>query len=96
MTHLSKAFDSITHERIIVRLESYGFHIDALKLIHDYLSNRKQRIKGNGSYSSWKNIFYGVPQGSILGSSLFNILLCDLFHFLEELDITSYVDDTAI
>lgn len=39
---------------------------------------------------------YGVPQGSILGPLLFNIRLCDFFHFLEDLDIACYVDDTAI
>ena len=72
------------------------FHTDALKLIHDYLSNRKQRVKVNDTYSSWKDIFYGVPQGSILGPLLFNIHLCDLFYFLEDLDIASYADDTAI
>ena len=84
------------HDLIIAKLEAYGFHIDALKLIHDYLSNRKQRVKVNDTYSSWKDIFYGVPQGSILGPSLFNIHLCDLFYFLEDLDIASYADDTTI
>ena len=39
---------------------------------------------------------YGVPQGSILGPLLFNIRLCDFFHFLEDLDIASYADDTTI
>ena len=43
-----------------------------------------------------KDIFYGVPQGSILGHLLFNIHLCDLFYFLENLDIVSYADDTTI
>ena len=60
------------------------------------MSNRKQRIKVNDAYSSWKDIFYGVPQGSILGPLLFNIHLCDLFYFLEDLDIASYADDTTI
>ena len=95
MTDLSKAFDCIPHDLIIAKLEAYGFHIDALKLIHDYLSNRKQRVKVNDAYSSWKDIFYGVPQGSILGPLLFNIHLCDLFYFLEDLDIASYADDTT-
>ena len=67
LTDLSKAFDYIPHYLIIAKLEAYGFHIDALKLIHDYLSNRKQRVKFNDKYSSWKDIFYGAPQGSILG-----------------------------
>ena len=93
---LSKAFDCIRHDLVIAKLEAYGFYIDALKLIHDHLSNRKQRLKVNDAYSSWKDIFYGVPQGSILGPLLFNIRLCDLFYFLEDLDIASYADDTTI
>ena len=96
LTDISKAFDCIPHDLIIANLEAYGFHIDALKLIHDYLSNRKQRVKVHYKYSSWNDIFYGVPQGSILGPLLFNIHLCDLFYFLEDLDIASYADDTTI
>ena len=96
LTDLSKAFDCIPHDLIIGKLEAYGFHIDALKLIHNYLSNRKQRVKVNDTYSLWKDIFYGVPQGSILGPLLFNIHLCELFYFLEDLDIASYADDTTI
>ena len=51
LTDLSKAFDRIPHDLIIAKLEAYGFHMDALKLIHDYLSNRKQRVKVNDTYS---------------------------------------------
>ena len=96
LTDLSKAFDCIPHDLIIAKLEAYDFHIDALKLIHNYLSNRKQRVKVSDAYSSWKDIFYGVPQESLLGPLLFNIHLCDLFYFLKDLDIASYADDTAI
>ena len=60
------------------------------------MSNRKQRVKLNEAYSSWKDIFYGVPQGSILGPSLFHIHLCELFYFSEDLDIASYANDTTI
>ena len=70
--------------------------MDAFKLIHDYLSNRKQRVKVNDAYRSWKDIFYGVAQGSILGPLLFNINLSDLFYFLKDLDIASHADDTTI
>ena len=96
LTDLSKAFDCIPHDLIIAKLEAYGFQTDALNLVYDYLSNRKQRVKINETFSCWKNIEYGVPQGSILGPLLFNIHLCDLFYFLEDLDIASYADDTII
>ena len=93
MTDLSKAFDCIPHDLIIAKLKAYGFHTDALKLVHDYLSNRKHRAKVNDAYSLWKDIFYIVPQGFILGPLLLNIDLCDLFCFLEDLDIASYGDN---
>ena len=96
LTDLSNTFDCIPHDLIIAKLEACGFHIDALKLIHDYLSNRKQRVKVNDACSSWKDMFYGVPQGYILSPLLFNIHLCNLFYFLEDLDIASYADDTTI
>ena len=96
LADLSKAFDCIPHDLFIAKLEAYGFQIDALKLIYDYLSNRKQIVKINETFSSWKDIEFGVPQGSILGPLLFNIHLCDLFYFLEDLDFASYADDTTI
>ena len=96
LTDISKAFNCIPHDLIIAKLEAYGFQTDALNLVYDYLSNRKQRVKINEKFSCWKNIEYGVPQESILGPLLFNIHLCDLFYFLEDLDIASYADDTTI
>ena len=96
LTDLSKAFDCIPHDLIIAKLEAYGSQMDALKLIYDYLSNRKQRVKMNEEFSPWSNTEYGVPQGSILGPLLFDMHLCDLFYFLEGIDIASYADDTTL
>ena len=95
LTDLSKAFDCIPHDLIIAKLEAYGFQTDALNLFYDYLSNRKQRVKINETFSCWKDMEYGVPQGSILGLLLFNLHLCDLFFSLEDLDIASYADGTT-
>ena len=93
LTDLSKAFDCILYDLIVAKLAAYGFDTNALILIHNYLSNRKQRVKVNNAYNIWKDIFYGVLQGSILGSLLFNMHFCGLFYFLENTDIASYVYD---
>ena len=95
LTDLSKAFDCLPHDIIIVKLNAYGFDLKALNLIYDYLSNRKQRTKIDNTCSSWQSILYGVPQGSILGSLLFNIDLCDLFFIMNHEDIANYADDNT-
>ena len=97
LTDFSTAFDCIPHDLIIAKLAAYGFDTNALKLIHNYLSNRKQNVKVNSTYSIWKDIFMAFhTQGSILGPLLFNIRLCDLFYFLENTDIASYADDNTL
>ena len=52
-------------------------------------------MKINDSYSSWREILYGVPQGSMLRPLLFNIFTCDIFYFLEDYQIANYADDTT-
>ena len=79
MTGLSKAFDCLHHELLIAKLDAYGFIIKSVKLIQIYLSNRKQMVKVSNAYSSWREIFYRIPQRSILGSLVFNIFVCDSF-----------------
>ena len=85
LTDLSKAFDCLPHDFIVAKLHAYGFSIDSLK----------QRVKINDQFSSWLDIVVGVPQGSVLGPLLFNIFLCDMFLFCNDIDFASYADDNT-
>ena len=63
----------------------------ALRLVQNYLSNRKKRTKINTEYNSWEETLFGVPQGSIL----FNIFLCDRFLIMNNTELASYADDNT-
>jgi hypothetical protein len=63
---LSKAFDCLPHNLLMLKLEAYGPSENSLKLLKSYLENRRQRIKIGNNYSEWDTLIKGVPQGSIL------------------------------
>ena len=66
LTDLSKTFDCLPRELLIAKLHAYGVDISSLKLLHSYLTKQEERVKLNGTYNSWSEILFRVPQGSPL------------------------------
>ena len=65
-------------------------------MIASYLYKRKQRVKIGSLKSDLKEISKGVPQGSILGPLIFNILMNDIFYFVKNANLFNYVDDNSV
>ena len=76
-------------------MDAYGFDRKSLLLIASYLSNRKHRTEVNNSFSTWNDILSGIPQGSNLGPTIFNIYINDIFYFVNEDFLTNFADDNT-
>ena len=93
---LSKAFETINHDLLIAKLEAYGFFNNALLLVLGHLKNKSQRVSINGTFSTWKEIITGVPQGSIPGSLLFNRFLNYIFYYENRSFSSNYADNNVL
>lgn len=72
---LSKAFDCISHDLLIGKLDAYSFNRNLVCYICLYLEKRKQCVHINSAISTFQHILPGVPRGSISGPALFNLLV---------------------
>uniref|UniRef100_A0A8C7Q8L7 Reverse transcriptase domain-containing protein n=1 Tax=Oncorhynchus mykiss TaxID=8022 RepID=A0A8C7Q8L7_ONCMY len=93
---LAKAFDSVNHDILIGRLDSLGFSNDCLAWFTNYLSDRVQCVKSEGLLSGPLAVSMGVPQGSILGPTLFSVYINEVALAAGESLIHLYADDTIL
>ena len=93
---LSKAFDTLSFDILLYKLNYYGIKDNAFKLLKNYLTNRRQYVVYNSQNSETLDISTGVPQGSILGPLFFSICINDLITVSNKLKFIMYADDTTI
>jgi hypothetical protein len=79
----------------IEKLQEYGVEGKLLEWIKDFLTSRKSRVGVRGSFSSWREVLSGVPQGSVLGPLLFLIFVNDLPEWIK-CNMRMFADDTKI
>ena len=92
----TKAFDLIDPELLLLKLFHYGISSELIFLLRDYFSNRSQFVKIGTVVSEKASISIGLPQGSILGPSLFLFFINDLSLSVSELKVVLFADDTTV
>lgn len=92
---IEKAFDSVWHDGLIYKLNSYGFPKYLIKLVKSFVTDRKFLVAINGTFSSLKCIPAGVPQGSCLSPILYSLFVSD-YKKLKSCKMAYYADDTGL
>jgi hypothetical protein len=91
----AKAFDSVPHHRLILKLQSYGVSEKVLYWIQSFLSDRRQQVIVAGSNSNWAPVISGIPQGTVLGPILFVCFINDMpQHIMSSVHL--YADDSKL
>ena len=93
----SKAFDTVCHSRLLIKLHALGFSNTALSWVFSYLTGRTQFVLDErGECSDWLATTSGVPQDSVLGPLLFTLFINDICFSLKFSQYMIFADDTQI
>ena len=90
----AKAFDSVCHQRLISKLKWFRIDGSLLRWFESYLTGRMQRNVLNGSSSSWNVVKSGVPQGSLLGPTLFLLYINDMPQVIKHCKLAMFANDS--
>lgn len=94
---LAKAFDTVSIPILSKKLQALGVRGLALNWFLSYLSSRRQCVRIGSSLSSESLVCFGVPQGSILGPTLFSVYMNDVLELsIPGADVICYADDTVV
>jgi ribonuclease P/MRP protein subunit RPP40 len=92
---IAKAFDSVPHQRLKLKMKRYGLEGKVLGWLSDFLTERKMRVCVNGNESSWCSVTSSVPQGSVGGPMQFSLFLDDMADEIVN-RIIQFADDTKL
>ena len=93
---LAKAFDSVSHTKLLHKLRKFGLAGCLMSWLSAFLSDRKQRVCVEGQFSNWTPVLSGVPQGTILGPLLFVLYINDITQTVTTSTLKLYADDSKL